>query len=347
MVPPEPADTNSPTSTPHEDPIEEEPLEDGEELTCPECGSTQFEEDARHGETVCSRCGLVLAEGAIDQGPDWRAFNPTQRKERARAGPGRTIMRHDHGLGSQIGYGGDAKGKSVDGKTRAQIGRMRRYHRQATYRPGADRNVVRALSEIERITGSLNLPETVAETAATMYRRAQSEGFLHGRSIEATAAACVYASARFQRLPRPLDEVADSAQADKEDLARTYRRLSEKLELAVPLTYPSDLLPAFASKLDLPARVQERARQLVDATEEERIVGKNPSSIAAAALYRAGKQLDLAVTQSDVAEAAGVTEVTVRARLKDLAEEPEEADSEEGSSKDGTDRPHNGQPVPA
>lgn len=302
-------------------PTEEE--DQGEDVTirCPECGSTRFEEDERHGETICSRCGLVLKEDAIDLGPDWRAFNAEQRAKRARAGPPRTVMRHDHGLGSQIGYGRDAQGKNVTGRTKSQLGRMRRYHRQATYQPGADRNVVRALSEIERITNALDLPDTVAETAATTYRRAQKENFLHGRSIEATAAACVYAASRFQHLPRSLDEVSHQAQAPKDDIARTYRRLSEKLELAVPITYPTDLLPKIASELEVSPSVHKTAHALIQATKEEAIVGKNPSSVAAAAIYRAAKQLDEPVTQNDVAEAAGVTEVTVRARLKDLAEE--------------------------
>lgn len=298
---------------------EEEPEET--ELRCPECGSQRFEEDTRHGETVCSRCGLVLSEDAIDPGPDWRAFNPEQRSKRARAGPPRTVMRHDHGLGSKIGYGRDAQGKNVSGPTKSQLGRMRRYHRQATYRPGADRNVVRALSEIERITNAVGLPDAVAETAATTYRRAQQESFLHGRSIEATAAACVYAASRFQHLPRSLTEVSEQAQAPKDDIARTYRRLSEKLELAVPITYPTDLLPKIASELQVSPSVQKTAHALIDATKEEALVGKNPSSVAAAAIYRAAKQMGEPVTQNDVAEAADVTEVTVRARLKDLAED--------------------------
>ncbi len=312
----EPINPSDPPPVPDEDEGQDEPG-----LQCPECGSRRFEEDERHGETVCANCGLVIEESAIDPGPDWRAFDAKQRSERSRAGPARTVMRHDLGLGSEIGYGRDAKGKQVAGKTKSQLGRMRRYHRQATYRPGADRNVVRALSEIERITNALGLPDTVAETAATTYRRAQQEGFLHGRSIEATAAACVYAASRFQKLPRPLDDVSENAQADKEDIARTYRRLSEKLELAVPITYPSDLLPGIASELKVPPNVLERANALIEATEEEALVGKNPSSVAAAAIYRAAKQLEQPITQSAVAEASGVTEVTVRARLKDLAEE--------------------------
>ncbi len=310
---------DKPLGSPDNPPPNEE--DQGETLQCPECGSEQFQMDERHGETICPRCGLVLEEDAIDPGPDWRAFNPEQRAKRARTGPPRTVMRHDHGLGSEIGYGRDARGKNVTGATKSQLGRLRRYHRQATYRPGADRNVVRALSEIERINNALTLPETVAETAATTYRRAQKQSFLHGRSIEATAAACVYAASRFQHLPRSLDEVSQEAQAPKDDIARTYRRLSEKLGLAVPITYPTDLLPKIASELEVSPSVHKTAHALIEATKEEAIVGKNPSSVAAAAIYRAAKQLDEPVTQNDVAEAAGVTEVTVRARLKDIAED--------------------------
>lgn len=309
---------------PPDDQIENDgPLAD-EVPDCPECGSVQFEEDAQHGDVVCARCGLVLSEGAIDFGPDWRAFNPQQREERARAGPGRTVMRHDHGLGTVIGYGRDAAGHRIRGRTKGQLARMRRFHRQATYRPGADRGLVRALTEVERIAHALDLPDSVAETAATMYRRARETGFLHGRSIEATAAACVYASARFQHLPRPLDEVADTAQASKEDVARTYRRLSQKLKLPVPITYPSDLLPAFASRLEVPAAVENWARELISKVDEEQLAGKNPASVAGAALYLAAKETDDPRTQKEVSKVAGVTEVTVRARLKDLEEAAED-----------------------
>ncbi|MGA3112481.1 MAG: AsnC family transcriptional regulator, partial [Candidatus Bathyarchaeia archaeon] len=44
--------------------------------------------------------------------------------------------------------------------------------------------------------------------------------------------------------------------------------------------------------------------------------GKDPMGLAAAALYIACLQNDERVTQKDVAEAAGVTEVTVRNRYK-------------------------------
>ena len=47
-------------------------------------------------------------------------------------------------------------------------------------------------------------------------------------------------------------------------------------------------------------------------------MGKDPRGIAAAALYLACKIRDERCTQKDIAEAAGITEVTLRNRLKDL-----------------------------
>lgn len=276
--------------------------------------------DAHRGETACERCGLVLSEGEIDHGPEWRAFNPQQREQRSRTGPGRTIMRHDMGLGTQIG-----SAKDVKGEDRAKVYRMRRYHRRATYKPGQDRETIRALSEIERLAGNLGLPDEAAETAAQIYRQAREENFLHGRSVEGTAAASIYAASRLQQVPRPLDDITEEAQRDAKDVARTYRKLCQALELPVPITTPRDLLPSFASRLDLPPGVEPRAIELIDATEQGAMTGKNPASVAAAALYRAAKELDAHRTQEHVAEAAGVTEVTVRARLRDLAD-PDDAE---------------------
>jgi len=42
---------------------------------CPECESAEVVADADRGELICEGCGLVVEEGNIDLGPEWRAFN--------------------------------------------------------------------------------------------------------------------------------------------------------------------------------------------------------------------------------------------------------------------------------
>lgn len=283
-------------------------------LTCPECGSDEVVRDPRRGEAICASCGLVLSEDEIDPGPEWRAYDAADREKKARTGPPTTELRHDRGLGSQIGYSGD----SVSGQTRRRFHRLRRYHQRATYQPGADRNVVRALSEIQRLTSVLSLPEAVAKTAARTFREAKQRGFLHGRSLEATAAAAVYAAARIHEAPRMLDDIVEHSSAEHQDIARTYRRLITALEIPVPTTQPSDLVPQIASELDLPEPVQASAVATIEDADDAAIVGKNPAGVAAAALYLAALGTPHRVIQDEVGHAAGVTAVTIRARIDDL-----------------------------
>lgn len=286
----------------------------GPELACPECGSTQLVRDPKRGEVTCARCGLVLSENEIDPGPEWRAFDATDRDEKARTGPPTTELRHDRGLGSEIGHTGD----SIKAGTRQRFHRLRRYHRRATYRPGADRNLMRALTEIQRLTNVLALPDAVAKTAARTFREAKKRDFLHGRSLDATAAAAVYAAARIHEAPRMLDDIVDQVSEKRGDVSRTYRTLIAELELPVPTTQPRDLVPRIASQLDLPEAVQARALPTIGEAEDEAIVGKNPAGVAAAALYLAALETPYRVTQDEVADAAGVTAVTIRARIRDL-----------------------------
>lgn len=281
---------------------------------CPECGAQARLMDERRGETVCASCGLVLDEGAIDPGPEWRAFDASQREKRARTGPARTTMRHDRGLGSQIGF--DSHGLSSD--LRSRLNRLRRHHQRATYRPGADRGLVRALSEIERIGGALDLPDRVAETAARIYRQAREEGFPHGRSLEATAAASVLAAARIHNVPRQIDDLAAVAQVEDRQAIRTFRKLVRELSLPVPANTPLDLLPSIASKLGASPAAEQEAREHLEALDPTTASGKNPASLVAAAIYLASLGTDHRFTQEEVAEAAGVTAVTLRARVKDL-----------------------------
>jgi transcription initiation factor TFIIB len=55
-----------------------------------------------------------------------------------------------------------------------------------------------------------------------------------------------------------------------------------------------------------------------DLTRKEMSAGKGPMGLAATVLYLSGLRNSEYVTQKEIAEAAGVTEVTIRNRVKDL-----------------------------
>src|SRR5947199_203349 len=93
-----------------------------------------------------------------------------------------------------------------------------------------------------------------------------------------------------------------------------------------------DFVPRFASQLGLDARVGERALSLVAQGKDSKILEANsPVGIAAGALYLASEDLDVPLTQAQIARLTGVSEVTIRKHyrlLKDFLltkENPSEA----------------------
>jgi transcription initiation factor TFIIB len=305
----------------HEKPEAEEPQETEDTTTCPECNG-RLETDTEHGETVCSECGLVVEEDSIDRGPEWRAFDSTERDNKSRVGAPTTKMMHDKGLSTNIGWQDkDAYGKSLSSRQRQKMQRLRTWNERFRTRDSKERNLKQALGEIDRMSSALGLPENVRETASVIYRRALNENLLPGRSIEGVATAAVYAAARQAGVPRSLDEVHTVSRIDKMELTRTYRYVVRELGLEVAPADPESYIPRFASDLDLSDEAENRARRLIVAAREDGLLsGKSPVGLAAAAVYAAALLCNEKVTQSEVSEVANISEVTIRNRYKELLE---------------------------
>ncbi|MFB6353804.1 MAG: transcription initiation factor IIB family protein, partial [Halobacteriales archaeon] len=128
-----------------------ETAETEEEDVCPECGGNLVH-DSEHGETVCADCGLVVEEDGIDPGPEWRAFNPTEKDQKSRVGAPTTTMMHDKGLSTNIGWQDkDAYGKSLSPRQREKMQRLRTWNERFRTRNSKERNLKQALGEIDRM----------------------------------------------------------------------------------------------------------------------------------------------------------------------------------------------------
>jgi transcription initiation factor TFIIB len=277
---------------------------------CPECeGSLQ-----RTGtETVCSECGLVVDEDAIDRGPEWRSFADDDTNPE-RCGAPLTRSRHDRGLSTEIG-----RSTRLKGRKRRRVARMRREHKRARISSKRERNQVYGFTEIRRMVGRLELPESLQERACVLFESAQDENLLQGRSIEGFAAAAVYAVCRTASVSRTLGEVVSVATADEEELKVAYDALNRDLGLPTGPINPSEYLARFASNLDVPTWLERRARELAEQAHETGLsAGRNPSGVAAACLYTAAEEERYDLTQHDVAEVADVSPVTVRNTYHDL-----------------------------
>ena len=318
--------------------------EETEEIeVCPECGSHHLVRDYERGELLCEDCGLVLDDQFIDQGPEWRAFDVEQGEKRARTGAPMTYTIHDKGeqgekrartgapmtytihdkgLSTEISWKNkDSYGKSIPTRNRAQLYRLRKWQRRIRVSNATERNLAFALSELDRMASAMGLPRNVRETAAMIYRKAVNKNLIRGRSIEGVVAASLYAACRQCGVPRTLDEVANSSRVGRKEIGRTYRFMTRELKLKLMPTKPQDYVQRFCSELKLSGEVQSKAAEILkDASEKELTSGRGPTGVAAAAIYISSILCNERRTQREVADVAGVTEVTIRNRYKELTE---------------------------
>ena len=300
----------------------EKKAENQTETTCPECGGRQLTHDRERAELVCQSCGLVIDDEFIDRGPEWRAFDSIQQQKRARTGAPMTPTIHDKGLSTMIDWRNkDSYGRSISSKNRAQLYRLRKWQRRIRVSNATERNLAFALSELDRMASALGLPRNIRETSALIYRDAVDKNLIRGRSIEGVAASTLYAACRQCSVPRTLDEIAEVSRVSRKEIGRTYRFVARKLGLRLLPTSPMDYVPRFCSGLTLQGEIQSRTIEILrQAAERELTSGRGPTGVAAAAIYVACILGGERRTQREVAVVAGVTEVTIRNRYKELAE---------------------------
>nr|MDO8110128.1 TFIIB-type zinc ribbon-containing protein [Candidatus Sigynarchaeota archaeon] len=272
---------------------------------CPECGSREIIVDTQRGESVCSSCGLVLQEHAMNTEQERRAFTTEEKAKRMRTGSPVTNLLPDMGLTTII---------DMPSPQNQKLWRAVKWQNRL---PWAKRNILIATTEIKRIGGILNLPQDVKETAAQIYKKAFNKKLLRGRSIKAMVAACVYYACRASKIPRTLQEILEQTTVDGKELRKAYRTLIKELNLKVPSLEPTALVSKYISELQLPSTVEMRVVDILRKIKAERfIAGKDPKGLVAAAIYIAARQFADARSQQEIARVIGITEVTLRSRAK-------------------------------
>jgi len=292
-------------------------------FTCPECGSKEVVQDLEKGERICSSCGLVVSEHRIDHGPEWRAFTADEKDARSRAGAPTNYAIHDKGLSTMIDWRDhDSQGKRFSAKKRSEIYRLRKWQIRTRVHSSVDRNLAQAMSELDRLSSQLGLTKSIKDLAALLYRKLIIRRLARSRSIDAMVGASIYAACRLRKAPRSLEEIARHSRVNRKKIGQHYRLLVEKLQIRMPISDPANYVPRFITELGLPGIVQQKVIEILEMAKTNRtlITGRDPRGLAAAAIYIASILTDHRVTQRDIAMAAGVTEVTVRNRYKELVQ---------------------------
>lgn len=283
---------------------------------CPECGSIDLIYDEQKGELICSACGLIIEEKMIDFGQEWRQFEEGEKK--GRGGAPLSLQKFDQGLTTNVGEVSDIYQLGSEKKIR-KFFRLKKWQERVS--TSIERNLRLAMAELRRVASFLNLPNFVKEEASRIYNLVLQRGLVRGRSMEAVVSACIYAACRSYNIPRTLDEISAASEVERKEIGRTYRFITRKLVLKITPSNPKDYISRFASILNLSPKTQGDALRILKKAESSELTsGRGPAGIAAAALYVAALLNDEKKTQREVADVAGITEVTIRNRYKELLE---------------------------
>ncbi len=286
-----------------------------EKQKCQRCGNKRIVTDLELGELICASCGFVVLDRIEDYGPEHRNFLDGG-PDKSRTGDKISLTRHDKGLSTMIGpYNRDAGGSAVSSSMKNTLGRLRIWDKRSQANSPMERNYRQAFNELKRLKDKLGLSDAIVEKTAYIYRKALEKKLNKGRSISALISASLYAACRDADTPRTLSEISELGNVKRKELSKCYRLLLKELDLKVPVASAIQCVSRIASRLDLSEKTKRHAIEILKQYQASgEIAGKSPMGLAATALYLADAKTGGWYTQREVAEAANITEVTIRNR---------------------------------
>lgn len=291
-------------------------------LACSTCNTDQTAiTDPESGEIVCSKCGLVISEKIEDYAhQERRAYSMQEADERARTGARTSLAFHDMGLSTIIGkVNKDASGQLLNSAMCSSMDKLRIWDSRIHVNSSEDRSLRRAFHHLNTLRDKLGLSDTLVEKSAYLYRKAQERGLIRGRTVDGIMTAAVYIACRETGTPKSLEDISIVSNLKRKDITRCYRRLVFDLDIKIPIVDPMKCIVKVANKLSLSEKTKHKAMNLMTyAIKMEINAGKIPMGLAATVLYASCMKTGENVSQTNIAEASGVTEVTIRNRFKDL-----------------------------
>ena len=278
--------------------------------------------DPESGEIICSNCGMVISDKVEDSSHlERHVFTGGQMEQaRARTGAPTSLARHDMGLATIIGKEDrDASGQKIDSSINSTMQRLRAWDFRIHLSRSSDRNLQTAFKLLNTLKDKLGLSDAIVEKVAYIYRKSQERGFVRGRSIPAVLAAAVYIVYRDFEVPKTMKDIATVSNIKRKNIARVYRQLLLELDYKVPNPDPVKCIAKIANKGNLTEKTKRHALDIMEkVTENEISAGKDPMGLAATVLYMSCIKTGENITQKEISNVAGVTEVTLRNRFKDL-----------------------------
>ncbi len=264
----------------------------------------------------CQECGADLGRTFVDQGaPIYNAEDIATKKTNESAwrkfGPRTTVGN----MGSDV--------SNMEPKLKGRFYRLAKI--QGSLIGSIERNLAEAKPQMKKLADDLNLPRHIRDTAEMIYTKVAEKHLTLGRSINGFVAAATYIAIRVSRFVKLFDDVVEASMVPERTIITAIQLITKEVlpEMGLKYSFNNDIpliIYALGNKLNLQLPViKEAISQFVEQRKSgKRFIGHNPKGVAAAYLYIACKRLKHKKTQIEIANEAKITEVTLRARVKDI-----------------------------
>jgi len=261
---------------------------DPQDQMCKDCGDKgQVVEDAKEGQMVCLRCGVVTGDRVISEGSEWRTFgdgDSSRKDDPQRTGGPESELLAELGLSTIIGTSKNDDNNFIS-KTQSRDALENRH-----------RVLLDSFMKISQMAGRLNLPRSVITKAQEFYKTFVDCKELKVRKGEALQAVCLYISWRLSGVPRTIKELCTATGIRKRDVSRLYSKIKKlklhksgkkpKVSKSPSLPQSAVFMDRFCSQLQLPRGPTNYATEIAKRVAARGLLeGKQPQTIAGAAIF--------------------------------------------------------------
>jgi len=261
-------------------------------------------------EIVCSKCGVVWAEKYVDDSWDYDIGE----RGTGRTGPPENPMM----ISSTVIAPGnkDSSGRYLKGEAKDMAKRITVWDKRQ--KSNGKKTINIAHTEITRLCQVLGISENIKQRGAEIFRECEKYKMMRGRTTTVFSAACLYAASREEGTSKTLTDFTNACYARRSDISAYYRLIIKTLDIKPNIMSPISYISRIGSNTMPPINVktQQQAVRLLEKIHSKE--GKDPVGLAAAALYYCCCLKGWDYTQRTIALAAGITEVTIRNRIKDM-----------------------------
>jgi len=279
------------------------------------CDNPSFEQ--KGGEIVCINCGVVIGKNLVEN--ERRAYTMEEIEKRRRTEPRwrefgpRTMLSNNKK---------DSNGKLIGARGKTLFSRLSKI--QNSLVSSIERNFWEAKPKLKILCSKMNIPEYIKETAWKIYIMVAKKRLTMGRSIEGFVGAALYSAIRIHEFPRLLEEICEISMTPRRTVHKSLSLIVREILPIMGFKYnpirAEHLIFKFCNDLGLPMKTQKKALHILIKASRNGLFrsGKDPKGLAGSAIYMAAKKTKDHKTQTEISEAAKITEVTLRSRIKDI-----------------------------